>query len=78
VAVVIDGDNLLLDYVFQLLQIDDEACIRVYFACNSHLERVVMPVSVAICAFAKYPTIILLAPGVIPVIVRGGKLRLAS
>ena len=63
--------NLALDHALEPLQIDDVAGHRVHFAGHRDLQRVVVPVAVAIGAAAEDLFVFLRRPRRIPVVVRG-------
>ena len=77
-AVVVDADDFPLEDIFEIFQVDDEARDGVDLSGNGDLKSVVVPVAVSVGTFAKDALVFLGRPCIVPVVVRGGKLRFAG
>lgn len=75
---IVDADHFALEDVLQVFEIDDEAGDGINLAGDGDFEGVVVAVSVAVGAFAKGAAILVLRPGVVPVIVGGGEFGFAG
>ena len=64
--------------VFEVFEIDDEAGDGIDFAGDGDFERVVVAVAVAVGALAEDALVLLLRPGVVPVVVGGGEFGFAG
>src|SRR6185437_6053497 len=78
VAVVVNRNNLALKDVFELLEVHNEAGDGIDLAGDGDLQGVVMAVPVAIGALAEDACVLLRRPGVVPVVVGGGKFGFAG
>ena len=66
---VVNAEDLALEDGFQVFEVDDEAGDGVYLASYGDFERVVVAVPIAIGALAEDAFVLLLRPGVDPVVV---------
>lgn len=71
--VVIDADHLALQNLLQLLQIDHKSRYSIDLAGHRHLQRVVVPMAVAIRTLSKDTLVLVGGPRIIPIKMCGRK-----
>src|SRR4051812_42101417 len=77
-AMVHGIENFAMHYLFQLLEVDDEARLRVDFPFHRNFERVVVAVAVGIVALAKKAKVFFRREVRIVIVVRCGEFRFTS
>src|SRR5580704_15019398 len=75
---IVDADHFAFEDGLQVFEIDDEAGNGIDLTGDGEFEGVVVAVSIAIGAFAEGAAILVLGPGVVPVIVGGGEFGFAG